>query len=136
MESLLDCGFGIHFPYCREYPAIRDRFLAHAKKWNEETFLSSKLEYEHPAYQAVIAMGPKAIIPILEEISLRPHWWFHALEKILLNTGNPLIPRDKPVYPADSNGRLDILTKAWLDWGSHAGLLSMIQIDPAEDHRH
>lgn len=127
-QETLDCGFGVHFPGCRQYPAIRDQFLVHAKAWIEAICYSSSFNFGHPSYQAVIAMGPQAIIPILEEIRIRPNWWFNALEAIVSNnhSGHPLIPKTPPVYPPDSDGRLIRLMQIWLNWGAHARLVDPV----------
>lgn len=123
-QETLDCGFGIHFPGCRQYPAIRTQFLEHVESWKEGTGYKSRLDFEHSAYQAIISMGPQAIITILEEMRLRPNWFFYAIEQILQNNQpiHPLIPKKGPTYPPGSDGRLRILTNACLDWGSDARL--------------
>ena len=65
----------------------------------------------HPAYQRIIGMGPNAIPLILRELERKPDHWFWALHAI---TGaNPV--------PKDSEGNIQKMAVAWLDWGRQHG---------------
>ena len=67
----------------------------------------------HPAYQEIIAMGPKAIGLILQELKKEPDFWFWALRYL---TGvNPITD--------DIRGNVMAMTTAWLDWGCTRGYL-------------
>jgi hypothetical protein len=66
----------------------------------------------HPAYQAIIALGPPAVPFLLRELEREPDHWFAALRTI---TGaNPV--------PAENQGRLSEMAAAWLAWGRERGL--------------
>ena len=65
----------------------------------------------HPAYQRIIGMGPSAVPLILRELERKPGHWFWALHAI---TGaNPV--------PKDSEGNIEKMALAWLDWGRQRG---------------
>jgi hypothetical protein len=64
-------------------------------------------KFNHPAYQEVIALGEAVVPLILEELRMRPAYWFHALEAI---THESPIPKGQPV-------ELSGATSAWLNWG-------------------
>jgi hypothetical protein len=66
----------------------------------------------HPAYQAVIALGPPAVPLLLRELEREPDHWFAALRAI---TGVD------PVSAA-SRGKLAEMATAWLKWGREQGL--------------
>ena len=80
-----------------------------AKKWKRETFHLSSIQQIvlHPAYQAVIAMGPKVIPYILHELEREPAFWYWALRHLT---------RSNPVT-AEMRGNVRAMTKAWLEWG-------------------
>ena len=61
----------------------------------------------HPAYRQIVAMGKPAIPLILEELERQSDHWFPALHEL---TGT------SPV-PADSQGNIAEMRRAWLDWG-------------------
>ncbi len=66
----------------------------------------------HPAYQAIIGMGPDAIPMILEELSQNSGYWYWALKAI--SHEDPVAPRDR--------GSIALMRAAWLNWGSTKGL--------------
>jgi hypothetical protein len=59
-------------------------FQALAERWRRETGMLSSMtkKWNHPAYQEIIAMGEAVVPLILEEMIVRPAYWFHALESI------------------------------------------------------
>ena len=69
-------------------------------------------KWVHPAYTAIIAMGPRVVPLILEQISAGKRLWTHALLEI---TGeNPAAGTATPQQSRD----------AWLRWGSDNGWLT------------
>lgn len=77
-------------------------------------FLSSTTEVSmHPAYQAIIGMGPSALPFILADLRDNKGQWFWALRAIT---------RQNPA-PPEACGKMDQLRKAWLDWGRANGFL-------------
>jgi prevent-host-death family protein len=84
-----------------------------AGEWKDATGHLSSISQKtrHPAYQAIIAMGERAIPLILQELEREPNDWFPALEKI---TGED--PVAEPSY-----GIVDEMAKLWLEWGKSHG---------------
>jgi len=92
---------------------LQAEFSRLAEIWKEETIFSSKIEWEHPAYQQIIALGEPIVPIILEELQRQPGHWFIALAEI---TG------ENPVEE-DHRGRVELMTDDWLEWGRSRGLL-------------
>ena len=67
----------------------------------------------HPAYRAIIDLGPAVLPMILHDLQGTHAHWFWALQAI---TG------ENPV-PADAAGSIDLMTEAWLAWGRQRMLL-------------
>lgn len=88
-------------------------FDRRAKQWIEDTqFVSSVTrKVRHPAYQEIVAMGERAIRPILRDLEREPRMWGPALHAI---TGA------LPVLPADA-GKVARVAEAWLAWGRDNG---------------
>jgi hypothetical protein len=99
----------------RESAAIAQRFDALATEWKAATALlsSTTAMVAHPAYQAIIDLGPVAVPLLLKDLQLEPVHWFEALEAI---TG------DNPV-PSEHHGNIPAMAADWLAWGRHHGLI-------------
>ncbi len=84
-----------------------------ANRWREETQSLSSLTriMRHSAYQAIIAMGERAIRPILRDLERAPEFWGPALHAI---TG--ALP-----VPATDVGRTARVADAWLAWARENG---------------
>jgi hypothetical protein len=67
----------------------------------------------HPAYRAIIALGPAVVPLLLRELERRPGHWFAALKA--LTGADPVAPSDR--------GRLGPMTEAWIRWGKEHGHL-------------
>lgn len=93
--------------------AAQTEFDHLARRWREETRVLSSLTrtVRHPAYQAIIAMGERAIRPILRDLGRSPDLWGPALHAI---TGA------LPVPAADA-GRVARVADAWLAWARENG---------------
>ena len=94
---------------------LKQTFNKLAKKWERETINISSIQQMvlHPSYQEIIAMGPKVIPLILNELKREPDFWFWALRALT---------KADPVTKGIC-GDLMSMTKAWLDWGrKHAYL--------------
>lgn len=93
---------------------VQVRFSELAKQWQEETIDYSSLNeiLKHKAYLAIIALGRPAIHLILNELERSPHFWFTALESILIASNEEANPVDEADY-----GNLRKMTDAWLSWG-------------------
>ena len=77
-----------------------------AEEWRASTRFaaSPQAAAKHPAYRAVVALGPQAIPLILTALEESPEPWFAALREL---TG------DDPVPPAD-RGRPAVAAAHWL----------------------
>ncbi len=82
-------------------------------EWKEATSLlsSTTAMVSHPAYQAIIDLGPSVVPLLLDELQREPVHWFEALEAI---TG------DNPV-PLAHRGNIPAMAADWLDWGRTHG---------------
>lgn len=96
-----------------EFRAEFDR-LASQWKWETRYQSSSTIIEEHPAYQAIIAMGKNVIPLILEDLRSDGGHWFMALGTI---TG------ESPVRYED-RGKVDAMTAAWVEWGMRQGYVA------------
>ncbi len=66
---------------------------------------------QHPIYQAIIRLGEAAVPLLLAELQKEPDFWFEALRALT---------KENPV-PNGSQGRLNDMTQAWLQWGRSKG---------------
>jgi hypothetical protein len=92
-----------------------EQFRELADQWVSETGMHSSMskKLSHPAYQAIIGMGQKALPLILRELRDRPNHWFTALREIA---------RESPV--AESNRSDPMAARAaWLEWGKEKGFI-------------
>ena len=93
--------------------SVEERFQQLAAEWRQAVALLSSVTriVQHPAYQAIIALGEPAILLILRDLEREPDHWFVALRAI---TGaNPVAPEDA--------GRMDRMAAAWVRWGKEHG---------------
>jgi hypothetical protein len=98
-----------------EPAAVAERFATLAAQWRTETaFLSSTTAMvAHPAYQAIIALGPPVVPWLLRDLQREPAHWFEALQTI---TGEDPVPRDHW-------GNIAAMAADWLTWGRQRGLM-------------
>ncbi len=81
------------------------RFAALKREWQEEAaHLSSPSARDSAAYRDIVALGPAAVPPLLED--LHQGWWFRALREI---TG------EDPV-PAAERGDRVAMVRRWTAW--------------------
>jgi hypothetical protein len=85
----------------------RRAFRKYADEWIHDTEAISSLTdmVLHPAYQGIIGLGKPALPLLLEELRVRPDYWFWALRSIAGEDPN------KP------NPNFDEAVGAWLRWG-------------------
>jgi hypothetical protein len=100
-------------PAAQPAESVEQKFQRLAAVWRAETgHLSSTTKmFNHPAYQAIIAMGQDVVPWLLRDLAKAPDHWFAALRAI---TGA------QPVPPED-RGRVDRLAEAWLGWANEHG---------------
>jgi len=98
-----------------EPASLSAQFQALANQWKAETALLSSTSalVAHPAYQAIIGLGPRVIPLLLRELEEEPVHWFEALKAI---TG------EDPV-PPEHWGRIPAMAADWLAWGRSRGLI-------------
>lgn len=96
--------------------SVESVFKSEARKWKDETYHFSSMDRMvlHPSYQRIIGLGPAVVPLILQELASDSDQWFWALRSI---TG------ENPV-PKEHRGKLDLMTKDWLEWGARRGYLS------------
>src|SRR5882724_417694 len=89
--------------------SVEATFHVLARQWKEACGLMSSTSamVAHPAYQAVIELGPPVVPLLLRELEREPVHWFEALKAI---TG------EDPVSPKDW-GNIPAMASAWLAWG-------------------
>jgi hypothetical protein len=89
--------------------ALAGRFHSLASEWQADTrFLAApSAASEHPAYRAIVALGPAVVPLILADLAVAPEPWFAALREL---TGAD------PVPPADRS-RPRAAAAHWLAWG-------------------
>ena len=92
----------------------RLRFRELRDQWKKDTRYLSFINSDHSAYQGIIRLGMPVVPVLLEEMRDDPDWWGQALEAI---TG------ENPCKFPEMAGRLDLISKAWVDWGTARGHL-------------
>lgn len=112
LEKLRTC---CEFPASSSHDRRRERFRRLARQWREDTqWLSSTTEIAmHPAYQAIIGMGPEALPMILEDLRINSGHWFWALKAI---------SNEDPVPPGD-RGVMKKMKAAWFRWAEQKGIV-------------
>ncbi len=96
-----------------EQDALERKFKELTAQWKSDVGFTSSVTRmaQHPAYEKIIGMGPKAVPLLLRELERDPDHWFWALKAI---TG------EDPV-PVGSRGKLREMCEAWLAWGRDKG---------------
>lgn len=115
-RQLHDVAFDFALPASGKRTNRRERFSQLSKQWRKDTqWLSSTTEIAtHPAYQAIIGMGPDALPLILEDLQVNSGHWYWALKSI--SNEDPVPPRDR--------GAIKKMKEAWLRWGRNKGVIS------------
>jgi hypothetical protein len=93
----------------------KEQFQKLADQWKNDTINLSNVRkiFEHPAYQAIIAMGAEALPYIFEALQEETDHWFHALT---------LITGESPV-PGGRCGHMQEMADAWIAWGISRGFI-------------
>jgi hypothetical protein len=92
---------------------LRRRFDLLADDWERAVaYLSdSTLREAHPAYRAIVALGPAVVPLLLADLERTHRHWFAALAE--LTGANPVAPEDA--------GRIRRMAEAWVRWGRENG---------------
>lgn len=94
-------------------PELVQTFQRLAAEWREATRFDSGSSADHPAYRAIVALGPDVVPVILDALAASPDWWFSALRE--LTAVDPV--------PYADRGRLRAMAEHWLAWGRGRGLV-------------
>lgn len=118
MSMLMAAIVGLVFcliVFTTEQFTLNGRFRRLKKRWEKETeYTSSATEIiNHPAYQAIIALGPDMIPLILKDLEFGFNHWGYALERIT---------HAQPV-PCEAYGDAEKVRAAWLAWGRQLGFI-------------
>ncbi len=97
------------------HQSVEERFHSLVKIWQADRPPNLRIAdmVTHPAYQAIIGLGPAAIPYILHEVEHNLDQWFWALRAI---TGADPVP-------VESRGKLKEMAQAWLAWGRTYGFI-------------
>jgi hypothetical protein len=89
--------------------AVRNRFNVLSEIWKRETAFESSAarKAHHPAYRAIIRMGPQVVQLILEDLQKSSSHWFIGLRE--LTKADPV--------PVASRGDVEEMRQAWIRWG-------------------
>src|SRR5438309_8447515 len=95
--------------------AVASQFEILAEQWKTATALlsSTTAMVAHPAYQAIIALGPPVVPFLLRDLEREPAHWFEALAAI---TGADPVPREH-------GGHIPAMRDDWLAWGRERRLI-------------
>jgi hypothetical protein len=98
-----------------ERAALAEQFETLASQWKAETALlsSTSAMVTHPAYRAIIALGPGVVPFFLRDLEREPAHWFEALKAL---TGEDPVSREQ-------RGNIPAMAAAWLAWGRKRGLI-------------
>jgi hypothetical protein len=98
-----------------EQAAVAEQFAALSERWKTATALlsSTTAMVNHPAYQAIIGLGPLAVPLLLRDLEREPVHWFEALQAI---TGENPVPREHW-------GNSRAMATDWLTWDRQRGLI-------------
>jgi hypothetical protein len=94
---------------------VAKQFELLAEQWKSETELvsSTTAMVTHPAYQAIIALGPAVVPFLLRDLEREPIHWFEALQAI---TGADPVP-------CEHWSKIEAMRTDWLAWGLQRGLI-------------
>jgi hypothetical protein len=89
--------------------SVEERFRRLAAAWEEAVAYQSSTTVRngHPAYRAIIALGPEVVPHLLRDMEANQTHWFCALREI---TGADPVP-------VSAAGNVPKMVQAWLQWG-------------------
>lgn len=93
---------------------LEQKFLRLRDRWKRDTvhISSTTRQVMHPAYQAIIGMGPAVLPFLLRDVEQNAESWFWALAAIA----------EEDPAPEGVRGDRNAIAKAWLDWGRQKGI--------------
>lgn len=103
------------------FRTVADKFEALATEWRRYNRGRSVINYAHPAYFQVVALGELAIPLLLHEVAQGAGTWYPALQYI---TGE---------MPYSPRGSAEAARRVWLEWGRRNGHWGESDSPPAND---
>ncbi|HWF67857.1 MAG TPA: hypothetical protein VN670_11150, partial [Acidobacteriaceae bacterium] len=94
-----------------EFPTVEETFKALSKSWRRHIRGKSIINYSHPAYFQILAMGWAAVPFLLKEVAQGAGTWYIALQ---------YITREMPEAP-EMRGDASAIRQAWISWGLRNG---------------
>jgi hypothetical protein len=101
--------------HANEQAGVTEHFERLAVQWKSDTALlsSTTAMVSHPAYQAIVSLGPLVVPLLLRDLEREPAHWFEALHAI---TGEDPVPREHW-------GNIVAMRADWLAWGRQHGMI-------------
>jgi hypothetical protein len=92
---------------------VEERFRQLAAAWHEAVahHSSTTVRNNHPAYRAIISLGPEVVPFLLRDLEDNHTHWFAALREIT---------RADPI-PQEAAGNIPQMVDAWLRWARDNG---------------
>lgn len=94
-----------------EFPTIEEMFKELSKSWRRHIRGKSIINYSHPAYFQILAMGWEAVPFLLKEVAQGAGTWYIALQ---------FITKEIPETP-QMRGDASAVRQAWISWGLRNG---------------
>jgi hypothetical protein len=93
---------------------VEQRFRRLESQWIAEVghHSSTTRLVNHPAFQAILELGPAVVPFMLRDLEERPRLWVWAL---------PIITGADPV-PQEDSGKIAKMSEAWLKWARENGI--------------
>ena len=100
-------------PMAATSETLEQKFHRLAETWQKAVahHSSSSIRENHPAYRAIIDLGPDVVPILLRDLEGTHRHWFGALEKIT---------RADPI-PDSAAGNIPNMVEAWLSWAKEHG---------------
>lgn len=92
---------------------LAKRFDELNEVWSAAVRFHSGPGDRHPAYRAIVQLGPAVVPLLLADLAESGRPWYSALREL---TG------DNPV-PDSDRGKIQAVTDRWLAWGRERGLV-------------
>ena len=93
--------------------SLETEFIRLKNIWIEETQFQSSMDkiINHPAYQAIIALGKDVVPLIIKDLEADPKHWGPAL--FAITGANPV--------PKEHAGRIKMIAQDWIQWAKDNG---------------
>ena len=91
----------------------------HAYKYWKQTMVMSFTQVSHPSYQAILALGEKALPFLMEDIKRERNCVWGCISLVFEIVGR----ENGPVIPEKERGRYGPIRKIVLRWGRDKGYL-------------